>query len=296
MTSSVGGHKTATIDLTTGRIAYELIGPESGQPIVLTPGGRFSKDVPGLRPLAEALAEGGMRVLIWDRPNSGSSDVQFWGESESHMRAEVLGELIQALGLDKPIIAGGSGGARDSLLTVARWPELASKLIMWNIVGGVYSTMNLAMVYVLPNIRAVHVGGIEAIIALPEWQKLIAANPRNEELIRAVGADEFHRVMSRWLESYVPRAGYSMPGVRDAIFGEIKVPTMIIRAGRGDQDHPTRTSLDVAFQIKGSKLVEPRWPEDAWEQGVVASMNGTGNIFDSWYQAAPDILAFAAER
>ena len=79
-----------------GRVVYEILGPESGDPIVLTPGGRFSKDVPGLRPLAEKLAEGGMRVLLWDRPNCGASDVQFWGQSESHMRAQTLAELLRA--------------------------------------------------------------------------------------------------------------------------------------------------------------------------------------------------------
>ena len=48
-------------------IAYEVVG--EGRPWVLTPGGRFSKDYPGVRELAVALAEQGNRVLIWDRPN-----------------------------------------------------------------------------------------------------------------------------------------------------------------------------------------------------------------------------------
>jgi 2-hydroxy-6-oxonona-2,4-dienedioate hydrolase len=48
-----------------GLVAYEILG--DGDPIVLTPGGRFSIGIPGLRPLAEALAPH-MKVLIWDRP------------------------------------------------------------------------------------------------------------------------------------------------------------------------------------------------------------------------------------
>ena len=51
--------------------------------MVLTPGGRFSKEIPGLVTLADALAEGGIRVLTWDRPNCGHSQVQFYGQSES---------------------------------------------------------------------------------------------------------------------------------------------------------------------------------------------------------------------
>jgi pimeloyl-ACP methyl ester carboxylesterase len=70
-----------------------------------------------MRPLAEALAEGGLRVLLWDRPNTGGSDVQFRGPTESHMRAETLAALLKELNMAPAAIAGGSGGARDSILT-----------------------------------------------------------------------------------------------------------------------------------------------------------------------------------
>ena len=43
-------------------IEYEIIG--TGEPAVVTPGGRFSKDTPGVRELAAALAAAGKRVLI----------------------------------------------------------------------------------------------------------------------------------------------------------------------------------------------------------------------------------------
>jgi len=52
--------------------------------VVITPGGRFSKDYGGLHELAYALAEGNQRVLPRDRPNCGRSDVQVYGRSESH--------------------------------------------------------------------------------------------------------------------------------------------------------------------------------------------------------------------
>jgi len=47
-----------TFEYKGGRVVYEILG-DDGEFIALTPGGRFSKDIPGLRPLAEALAEGG---------------------------------------------------------------------------------------------------------------------------------------------------------------------------------------------------------------------------------------------
>ncbi len=96
-------------------VDYDVIG--TGQPWVITPGGRFSKDVPGVRQLAEALADGGKKVLVWDRPNTGASQVCFTGRSESEMQSDVLDGLLRHLGMAPAVIAGGSGGSRVSLLT-----------------------------------------------------------------------------------------------------------------------------------------------------------------------------------
>src|SRR5579862_5312752 len=112
----------ATAEVNGALIAYELIG--EGPPWAITPGGRLSKDTPGLRELATALAEHGYSALIWDRPNTGESDVVFTGPSESEMQADHLAGLLKALDLPPAIILGGSGGARLSLLTAARHPEV----------------------------------------------------------------------------------------------------------------------------------------------------------------------------
>ena len=91
-------------------------------------------------------------MLLWDRPNCGKSDVQFYGQSESHMRAETLHALITGLDIGPCIIAGGSGGARDSMLTTMLYPEIVRKLVVWNIVGGVYGIVRAG----LPLRRAEH--------------------------------------------------------------------------------------------------------------------------------------------
>jgi pimeloyl-ACP methyl ester carboxylesterase len=284
-----------SIEIHNGQIVYEILGPSDGDPIVITPGGRFSKDVPGLRPLAEKLAEGGMKVLLWDRPNCGASDVQFFGRSESHMRADVLAELLKRLDMSPAVIAGGSGGARDSIVTVMEHPEVATKLVTWSIVGGVFSTMNLAGVYVLPNVTTARVMGMEAVAEMPEWKKLIEANPRNRERLLSFGQDAFVEVMLRWLNAFVPKPGQTIPGVPDEEFEKIKVPTLIIRGGENDIDHPKRTSFEVHCLIKGSRLVNPPWPEDAWERAVEGMFRGKGHIFDPWVKAAPVILDFCKE-
>ena len=282
------------IEINGGNVVYEILG-DTGEFIALTPGGRYSKDIEGLRPLAEELVKGGYRVLLWDRPNCGRSDLQFYGQSESHMRAETLYALITALGIGPCVIAGGSGGARDSILTTILHPEIATKLVTWNIVGGVYGSFVLGSYYLVPSILAVRGLGIKGLLHVDEWKERIAENPANKDRILAMDPDEFLRVILRWLNAFVPKPGQAIPGVDDELFGDIKVPTLIIRGGQDDWDHPKRTSLEVNCLIKGSTLIDPPWPEDAWERAGEDRASGKVkrfNMFDTWVQAAPAILDF----
>src|SRR5580692_5410171 len=149
------GMAEGEIEVNGGIVVYEFIGPDDGEVVVVTPGGRFSKDYGGVHELAHALADGGKRVLLWDRPNCGKSDVQIYGRSESHMRAETLGLMLQKLGVEQVVAAGGSGGARDSIIFTIMWPDMVRKLAVWSIVGGIYSTLVLAHVYVMPELATV---------------------------------------------------------------------------------------------------------------------------------------------
>ncbi|TFV59758.1 alpha/beta hydrolase [Mycobacterium sp. PS03-16] len=283
-----------SIEINGGNVVYEILGTE-GDYIALTPGGRFSKDIPGLRPLAQALAKGGYRVLLWDRPNCGRSDVQFYGQSESHMRAETLHRLITELGIGPCILAGGSGGARDSMLTTMLYPDIVTKLVVWNIVGGVYGSFVLGSYYIIPSILAVRGSGMKGVAGIAEWRERIEENPANRDRLLAQDGDAFLKLMLRWLNAFVPKPGQTIPGVEDEMFDNITVPTLIIRGGENDLDHPKRTSLEVSCLIKGSTLIDPPWPEDAWERASEKRAQGKVkrfNMFDTWVQAAPPILDF----
>jgi pimeloyl-ACP methyl ester carboxylesterase len=284
----------ASVEINGGNVVYEILG-STGDLIALTPGGRFSKDIPGLRPLAEALVDGGYRVLLWDRPNCGASDVQFYGPSESHMRAETLHGLLTALDAGPCILAGGSGGARDSMVTAMLYPELVTKLVLWNIVGGVYGSFVLGSYYIVPSILALRGSGIEGLLSVAEWRERIEENPANKQRLLDFDRDTFLKVMLRWLNAFVSKPGQTIPGVDDEMFDEITVPTLIIRGGENDWDHPKRTSLEVSCLIKGSELIDPPWPEDAWERAAedrAAGKVDRFNMFDTWVQAAPAILEF----
>ena len=126
-------------------IAYEVIG--EGRPWAITPGGRFSKDVPGIRELAEALAEAGNQVA-----HLGPAELRRVGRVLHRvlrvaMQADTLAALLTHLDMAPAVISGGSGGARVSMLTAARHPEVAAGLAMWWISGGAFGLMSLGMHY-----------------------------------------------------------------------------------------------------------------------------------------------------
>src|SRR5580693_3829679 len=97
----------ARVDVSGIEIDYEFYG-DAGAPVaVVTPGGRYPKETPGVPQLAQVLAAAGRRVLLWDRPNCGASDISFEGGSESALQARTLMELIRALELGPTALAAG---------------------------------------------------------------------------------------------------------------------------------------------------------------------------------------------
>ncbi|HEY6623626.1 MAG TPA: alpha/beta hydrolase [Acidimicrobiales bacterium] len=282
----------ATVKIEGATISYEVIG-DSGQPWVLTPGGRFSKDTPGLRQLAEALAGAGKQVLIWDRPNTGASDVVFTGPSESEMQADRLAGLLQALDMAPAVIFGGSGGSRVSLLTAARHPEVAAGLAMVWISGGTYGLMGLAIVYCGESIRVAWRGGMEAVVELPEWQEVLERNPANRERFLNLDPRAFIETLERWMRVYCPDPHELVPGMPDDQYGKVTVPTLVFRSGASDPHHTRATSERLHELMVGSQLVEPPWGDDEWNLRSDAARGGTGFLFERWLLLAPQLLEFA---
>ncbi len=284
----------ATIQIDGTTIAYEIIG-DSGPPWVVTPGGRFSKDEPGIRELAQALSEHGRRVVIWDRPNTGASDVCFTGASESEMQADKLAGLLRSLDLAPAVIVGGSGGARVSLLTAAKHPDVAAKLAMLWISGGVYGSLVLAVHYCGESIRVAWRGGMEAVIELPEWAGVLERNPANRERFLALDPREFIETLERWMLVYCPQPGATVAGLSDEECSKLDVPTLVFRSGRSDPHHTRATSEKVHELMPNARIVEPPWGDDEWNERGDASRAGTGHLFERWPLLAPQLLEFAQE-
>jgi pimeloyl-ACP methyl ester carboxylesterase len=280
------------VDCNGTLVAYDIVG-DSGPPWAITPGGRFSKDVPGVRDLAEEIAAAGNRVVIWDRPNCGASDVSFTGSSESAMQADALATLLRTLDLGPAVIMGGSGGARVSLLTALHHPDVTKKLAMVWISGGVYGLLLLATHYCGENIRAAWSGGMEAVVELPEWAEVLERNPRNRDRFLALDPREFIATLERWMLVYCPQPGSTIPGVTDAELDALTAPTLIFRSGASDPHHTRATSETLHRLISTSLLVEPPWGDDEWNRQGEAARAGTGHLFEHWPKLAPQLLGFA---
>ena len=277
-------------------VSYEVIGDAGARPWAITPGGRFSKDSPGVRELAVALAERGNRVLIWDRPNCGASDVRFDGSSESAMQADVLAGLLRRLDMIPAVIAGGSGGARVSLLTASRHREVAAGLAVWWISGGVYGLMILGVHYCGESLKAAWNGTMADVAALPEWAEVIERNPANRELFLREDRAEFVATMERWMGAYCPCGDEMIPGLPDAEARALDIPALVFRSGASDFNHTRATSENLAKLLPDARLVEPPWGDSEWNHRSAARPGGRGEgLFAGWPALAPILADWATE-
>jgi pimeloyl-ACP methyl ester carboxylesterase len=273
-------------------IDYELVGDKGAPVVVLTPGGRFPRDVVGLPEFADALVAGGRHVLMWDRPNCGGSDMHFGGPSESDVQADALVGLLRALDLGPVTLTGGSGGARVVMIAAARNPALVSHLAIWWISGGPISLAQLAAYYCGDSAIGAARGGMAAVLALPSWAEQLSRNPRNRDIILAQDPDIFIETMQRWARAYTYSDASPVPGMAAADYARLTMPVRIYRSGKSDISHTRRTSEWVHALIPGSTLAEPPWGDQEWNERSVSPDHA---LFRNWPRLAPELLAFTAK-
>ena len=273
---------------------YEMIGPEDGPPLVLTPGGRYPRDTAGVPELGQIFADNGYRVLLWDRPGCGASDIAFTAPTESVMNAEALVGIVRELGLKDVILVGGSAGSRVSLMAAARMPENVRKMAIWWISGGPVGLAGLAWFYCGDQIAAASKGGMEAVAALPSWAEQISKNPRIRESLLAQDPWEFIAVMQKWGKAFAYSDESPVPGMTPEEFQRLTMPVLVFRSGKPDMAHTRQTSEWVHELLPNSVLQEPPWREDEWNYVStfpIDPANRRGR-FERWPLIAPPVLAF----
>ena len=276
------------IEVNGAGLAYEIVG-DGSRNVAITPGGRFSKDAGGVRELALALAAQDCRVLIYDRPNCGASDVMFSGESETRQNADALAGLLRATGLAPALIIAASGGAREAIVAAIHHPDVTCGLFVQWLSGGAIGIATLPIFYCADAAIAAASHGMAAVAALPGWQEPITRNPGNRDRILAQDRDTFVATMKRWAEAYFP-GDAPIPCVTRAELAALRLPVTVLRGGNSDPHHPRATSEAVAALIPGAKLQEPPWPDTEWLDRLGASMTKGAPLFGGLPKLAPQVL------
>jgi pimeloyl-ACP methyl ester carboxylesterase len=126
--------QTPTLDL-----AYEEHG--EGTPVVLLHG--FPYDIHAYDEIAPALAGQGCRVIVPHLRGYGPTRFRSASTLRSGQQAALgadLRDLIDALGLERPILAGYDWGGRAACIVAALWPERTAGLV--TVTG--YNIQNIA--------------------------------------------------------------------------------------------------------------------------------------------------------
>jgi len=286
----------AKIDVDGLEIDYELIGDEKAPPLVLTPGGRYPRDTAGVPELGELLADGGFRVLLWDRPGCGASDIAFTAPTESVMNSDALVGLVRELGLKDITIVGGSAGSRISLMAAARMPENVRKMAIWWISGGPVGLAALAFTYCGDQIVAASKGGMEAVVKLPSWEDQISRNPRIRDILLAQDPWEYIDTMQKWGKAFAYSDESPVPGMDAAEFARLTMPILVFRSGRSDMFHTRRTSEWVHELLPNSTIIDPPSPWTDQEWNYVSTfpndIEKRRGRFERWPLLAPTLLEF----
>lgn len=282
----------ARIDVNGLEIDYELIGKKGDPVAVITPGGRYPRETPGVPELGAKLVEAGWRVLLWDRPNCGGSQISFDGPSESAIQARALADLIPALGLGKVCLLGGSAGSRISIMAAALAPEQISKMAIWWISGGHISMAQLASYYCGDPAMRCAMGGMKLVAESPMWAEQIAKNPKNKDILLAQDPDAFIAKMQEWAGAFGWVDDTPIKGMGQADFDKLSMPVMVFRSGKSDMSHTRRASEWVAEVLPNSELVEPPWGDQEWNECLKIPAEPSRGRFERWPLLAPMLIDF----
>jgi pimeloyl-ACP methyl ester carboxylesterase len=240
-------------------LAYETMG--AGPPLILTPGVFMPRDSWTYLQAGHFCAN--YQVLLWDRPNTGASDLAIEATpSEWHLWAEKLHQLLEALDMSPAILVGGSAGSVFSLLMAHLYPDDVVGLVLNNPPTDqpqVIQAIAYARYALLA--EAVECGGMQAAIDLSNqaWIRLItsppdptsldaltkwvaeslASNPGNRQALLAMEPKAFASALRQW-GNWCDPEGFFRAGLSPEEMGNLNIPALVLPGF--DDLHPQHTA------------------------------------------------------
>ena len=239
------------VETSVGLVEYVLKG-ESG-PVTL-----FLHGMPGGYNQAPALQREGTRLLAPSRPGYLGTPLEVGATPEEQARAYEA--LIDALGIDRVMVMGASGGGPSAVAFAAMYPERTEGLILLEAVTQSFPNEGKIM----PVLKSdfLYWFSVSAILKTAGAKGLIAAQVPDESNQRRIldspaRLNEFERVvwsiwpMSRRLEGY--RNDLAQINELSLPAGKVSSPTLIVH-GTADALVPFEQSEILANQIAGARL------------------------------------------
>lgn len=287
-------------------LAYELFG--QGPPFVWTPAGWLARNEYSY--LIAGRLSANYQVLLWDRRNTGESDVGIEdAPSDMHLMADDLHHLLAALDMSPAYLAGRCSGHTLSLLVAHRYPEDVKALIL-NSTPTDDPKLNRPIVnaHYYKLAAAAEEAGMQAVIALATdawvrvvsgtsepgswdrllkgWAETISMNPGNRDRLLAMHPKAFAAIMRRWGNWCMAGPGHSH-GLPYEIIRTIEHPALVLHGF--DPLHPRQAAEALYQQLPNAEWVEYT---DRWSQAEIDRAQEEGLATQQVALLLPFIEAF----
>ncbi len=247
----------ATAKVNGADIYYEESG--SGPPIILSPGG-LQGAASSYHGVIDALSRE-HRVVVYDRRFGGRSRSPLVVQTWDMVCDDVFG-LMDALGIDRAYLGGGSFGAAISLGCAFRRPDRVRAIFPSNIAGGVicdgYLTGKL-----FKSMDMAEKEGISAVVEAfdaddrfsPFSPEIAQSDSGYRKSLEAMNTDDFLQVMRDTIYALFD-GRYPTLGMTEKALKSIQVPGMVM-PGNNDV-HPRRVAEMVHRLVPNCRWAEVR--------------------------------------